>query len=98
MATLTVQCYQCKTELNVANDFGRQDTCIQCRFDTRVCLNCVYYDPQKYNECSEPVADRIVNKTKSNFCDYFKPGANGLKQLSAKEQALKAAEALFKKK
>jgi hypothetical protein len=39
----------------------------------------------------------VVDKEKGNFCDYFKPGDRKNSGLSAAEQALKAAEALFKK-
>ncbi|MEW6055377.1 MAG: hypothetical protein AB1540_02085 [Bdellovibrionota bacterium] len=91
-------CHKCNQELRLETDFGRQDTCPGCGRATRCCLNCLHYDPSRYNECSEPVADRVVDKEKSTFCDYFKP-SNKQKTggLSAKEQALKAAEALFKK-
>lgn len=91
-------CHKCKQELEAERDYGRQDTCPKCGFATRVCMNCMYYDPSRYNECSEPVADRVVDKEKANFCDYFKPGARIQSGLSAQEQARKAAEALFKKK
>jgi hypothetical protein len=47
------------------------------------------------------VADRVVDKEKFNFCDYFKPSEGtsaSSGELSPREKALKAAEALFKKK
>lgn len=92
-------CHKCSRELKTDSDYGRQDTCLGCGFSTRVCMNCLHYDPSRYNECTEPVADRVIDKEKGNFCDYFKPGdRQGGAAASAKEQALKAAEALFKKK
>ncbi|NGZ06294.1 MAG: hypothetical protein G8237_08050 [Magnetococcales bacterium] len=54
-----------------ANGFGRSDTCSGCMKDTRVCLNCRFHDAGSYNECRESVAERIVDKEKSNFCDHF---------------------------
>ncbi len=36
-------------------------------------MNCRFYDETAYNECSEPSAERVVDKEKSNFCDYFSP-------------------------
>lgn len=30
-------------------------------------------DPSRNNECAEPQSDRVVDKTASNFCDYFEP-------------------------
>ena len=97
-----MKCYQCSHELDVNYDFGRQDLCGKCRWPTRVCLNCIHYDTSRYNECTEPVADRVVEKDKGNFCDYFKPGQNTAAGKSAgkdpKSAALEAAEALFKSK
>ena len=92
-------CHKCARQLNPESDYGRQDTCPGCGFSTRSCLNCTYYDPSRYNECSEPVAERIVDKEKGNFCDYFKPGDRKSGSASSgKDAAMKAAEALFKKK
>lgn len=94
------KCHSCGTELRLESDYGRQDTCDKCGRPTRCCMNCVHYDPKRYNECSEPVADRMVDKEKGNFCDYFKPGnsASAGAAQSAADAAKKAAEALFKKK
>ncbi|MBF0179974.1 MAG: hypothetical protein HQM03_08120 [Magnetococcales bacterium] len=55
-----------------ATGFGRSDTCAACSSDTRVCLNCRFHDPGSYNECRESVAERIVEKERANFCDFFK--------------------------
>ena len=92
-------CYKCSKTLKEDSDYGRQDTCLGCGTATRVCKNCLHFNMSKYNECTEPVADRVVDKEKSNFCDYFKPGnSNTGSAQNAREQALNAAEALFKKK
>ena len=40
-------------------------------------MNCRFYDSSAYNDCSEPAADRVVEKDKANFCDYFSAGAGG---------------------
>ena len=90
-------CHSCGRDLNAASDYGRQDTCEGCGRATRVCLNCMNYDTSKYNECLEPVADRVVDKEKSNFCDYFKAG-NRAAAGDAARKAREAAEALFRKK
>ncbi|MBF0214634.1 MAG: hypothetical protein HQM00_13915 [Magnetococcales bacterium] len=55
-----------------ANGFGRSDVCSGCTKETRVCLNCRFHDPGSYNECRETVAERIVDKDRANFCDFFK--------------------------
>lgn len=91
-------CHKCGNDLKAESDYGRQDTCLRCGSHTRACLNCANYDTSRYNECMEPVADRVVDKEKGNFCDYFKPGDRGAKASNARDQARLAAEALFKKK
>lgn len=90
-------CWHCGKELN-ALEYGRADVCRGCRRDTRVCRNCEHYDEKYNNACRENQADRVVDKEKSNFCDYFKPAsrvAGGGKSVDAIKAA---AEALFKKK
>lgn len=96
------RCWNCSTQLSPL-DYGRADTCSKCGKDTKVCKNCAFYDPNYNNECKETQADRVVEKERSNFCDYFRPhslSSDG--KLSAgppSRDALKAAaEALFKKK
>ena len=58
---------------------------------------CQFYDPKAYNECRENSADRIVDKEKANFCDYFKIGSAGNDADKARQDALAKAAALFKK-
>ena len=91
-------CWHCGTTLT-ALDFGRQDTCKKCGRDTRTCKACIHFDPASNNQCRENQADRVVDKERSNFCDYFKANANLTASGAASRDALKAAaEALFKKK
>ncbi|MDX1386259.1 MAG: hypothetical protein R3257_01625 [bacterium] len=94
-----VICHACGTSNDTGETVGRRETCSQCGADLHVCLNCEFYDPKAYNECHEPQADRVVDKDRSNFCDYFKAGS-GLKKAGGSEQedAKKKLEALFKKK
>lgn len=93
-----VSCSHCNKELDLkaGDNVPRSERCDYCGFDLRVCKMCEFYDKSAYNECREPSADRIVEKEKANFCDYFKlsggAGAN-----DSKSAALAAAEALFKK-
>lgn len=65
--------------------------------DVRCCKMCTFYDPKSYNECRESSADRIQDKEKANFCDYFKINALGADPDQAKKEALAKAAALFKK-
>jgi hypothetical protein len=89
-------CWNCGATLTVL-DYGRADTCLKCGKDTKVCKNCVFFDPNYNNQCIENQADRVVEKERSNFCDYFKPKAGGGSGTSSRDSLKAAADALFKK-
>ena len=90
-------CWSCGAELGPL-DYGRADTCKKCGRDTKTCKGCIFYDRGVNNECRETQAERVIEKERSNFCDYFEPasgaGAGGV----ARDAAKAAAEALFRKK
>jgi hypothetical protein len=90
-------CWHCGADLTVL-DYGRADTCGKCGKHTRVCRNCKFYDKDAHNECHENQAERVVDKERSNFCDYFKPKKGGGTGAPTKEMLKAAADALFKKK
>ncbi|HLW56915.1 MAG TPA: hypothetical protein VKY27_05985 [Bacteriovoracaceae bacterium] len=92
-------CYKCGTELpkSFSVFISRSDTCTQCRTDIRCCRMCQFYDPQSYNECRESSADRITDKEKANFCDYFKLSSSYNDPNKEREDQLARAAALFKK-
>jgi hypothetical protein len=64
-------CHQCKKEILLENFIGRQEQCPSCGADLHCCLNCTFYDRGAYNNCREPQAERVLDKTKYNFCDFF---------------------------
>lgn len=91
------QCFKCGGSLST--DFvGRRDACPSCNSDVKVCKNCNFYDIKVYNECHEPQAERVLEKDRSNYCDYFKPhtGARA-KSGSSTQDVLKNLDDLFKK-
>jgi hypothetical protein len=92
-------CWYCGEGLDHVQ-FSRQARCPKCLRDTRTCKACTEYEPTAYNECRESESDRVVEKEKSNFCDYFKPHpvARATSSLDTAARAKQAAEALFKKK
>jgi hypothetical protein len=93
------RCFSCKKILKREDSVGRRECCPFCGADLHVCLNCRHYHPEAYNQCLETQAERVVDKNRSNFCEYFSlrdadaPEAPVTRKLSAKEQL----EALFKK-
>src|SRR4051812_119504 len=91
-------CWNCASELT-GLDYGRADTCKKCGKDTKVCRNCGFYDKDYNNQCRENQADRVVEKERSNFCDYFKPKSGGAAAGTLTLDKMKAAaEELFRKK
>lgn len=89
-------CFDCKKEINIEGKPGRRDRCPHCGADLRVCLNCRFYDEGSYNECREPVAERVKEKDKANFCDYFESrDSDTLDDKESKKETLKKLNALF---
>jgi hypothetical protein len=93
-------CVFCRTVLDTVKPVGRKDTCPHCNRDLRCCKQCKFYDPNAYNACREVLAQRIIDKERSNLCDYFVlRGTQGGRRSSDRvKEAKKALEALFKKK
>lgn len=93
-------CQQCKKENSIADRVAYRETCLHCSADLHSCVQCEFYDPRAYNECRETSAERILEKSKSNFCDFYAPakGAGSGPKAPAKDDLKAAAEALFKKK
>ncbi len=89
-----MNCYHCSEELS-ATDLGRQNSCPSCGRDTHVCRNCDFYDRSFNNECKENQAERVVEKEKSNFCDWFKPHAGAGGSGASRDSLKSAADALF---
>ena len=96
---MAFQCYKCSGALSDSFKVmvSRSDTCSHCMADIRCCKMCIFYDPKVYNECRESNADRITEKEKANFCDYYKFGPGGDTADKQRQDALAKAAALFKK-
>ena len=97
---MAFKCYSCGEELTVSGVIGRSEECPSCRADVRVCLNCDFYDKAAYNECKEPNAERVVEKNRRNFCDFFRPNSSNnpnAPKTKSKEELLKELDNLFKK-
>ncbi|UCF57311.1 MAG: hypothetical protein JSW15_02225 [Deltaproteobacteria bacterium] len=95
-----MNCVFCGNVAPIEGKVSRQHTCPHCNRDLRCCKQCSFYDPDAYNECREVSAERIVEKERANFCDYYVPrGAEKARgSLNRTKEAKEALEALFKKK
>jgi hypothetical protein len=92
-----LKCYKCECDIKVDNNINihRSETCEKCYTDIRVCKMCTFHDVSSYNECREPSANRITDKEKANFCDFFRVSGGQSSEKDAKQKALDAANALF---
>ncbi len=92
------KCWHCGRPLSKA-DYGREADCPGCHKSTRACRNCRLYSPGLANDCAEPLAEAIVDKTRANFCEHFDPADSPVEANQARQDAAtlrQAAEDLFK--
>lgn len=96
---MSLNCHKCGKPLSDTYKImvSRSDSCPHCMADIRCCKNCQFYDVKAYNECRETMADRITEKEKANFCDFFKIGCIGNDAEKQRQDQLARAMALFKK-
>lgn len=64
----------------------------------RVCRNCTFFAPGAHGDCREPAAERVVDKERANFCEYFALGVLAApRREEGSEGARAALDALFRK-
>ena len=92
-----MNCAFCGNKLIINKKVMRNDECPNCSRDLRCCRQCKFYDLHAYNDCKEVMAERVVDKERSNSCEYFVPRGSSQEKASNEQDAKKALEALFKK-
>jgi hypothetical protein len=94
-----MNCFHCGREIETKERVGFRDYCPRCDRPLHVCLNCEFYDPGYNNQCRETQAERIVDKDRANFCDYFAPRRAGAPKATSPMDSKRAKlDSLFKKK
>lgn len=101
-------CAGCGADVGAPLRVGRRDTCPRCGVDLRTCRQCRFYDARAYNECREPQAERVLDKDRGNFCEYFAPasgasavtpaGGAGVKAPAAGSGVRENLERLFRRR
>ncbi len=84
------QCYFCGHRIDEPKGIGRGSTCSSCGKDLKVCLNCAFYDTGSHWECRETISERVAEKDRANFCDYFVFSEKGKGPSSGLDKADKA--------
>jgi len=102
----SMNCWKCGHRVETVERVGFHAHCPQCDRPLHVCRDCSLYDPAYNNQCRETMAERVVDKERSNFCEYFAPNADiaaapaqaGQSGPSPERAARERLDALFKKK
>lgn len=92
-----MRCSFCKTTIKTHDKILRTDSCPKCGRDLHCCKQCKFYDTHAYNDCREVSAERVVDKERANFCEYFLPRGSTRESVNPVTEARRALEALFKK-
>jgi hypothetical protein len=94
-----MNCWHCGAEIETRERVGFRDYCPKCDRAEHCCRNCEFYDRNYNNECREPTADRVVDKERFNFCEYFAAvRERRVSSASSGSDPRQKLEALFKKK
>lgn len=97
MAKTELYCWKCNTSLvDVLLPFSRFSKCKACNVDLQVCRMCKYYDTTVSNSCREPIAEKVNDKKRVNFCGYFQPRESAIEKDGKVEKSSEASlESLF---
>jgi hypothetical protein len=92
------KCHACSKGLEIKTPVGRRESCPFCGSDLHCCLNCVFYAMGNYNDCREPQAERVIEKNRGNFCDFFvfRDAETGSKEKGSEGSVKIKIESLFK--
>ncbi|NNE38597.1 MAG: hypothetical protein HKN08_09870 [Gammaproteobacteria bacterium] len=93
-----LSCWKCGTSLkDILLPFSRMSKCKSCQTDLHVCKMCEFYDTTVNNSCREPVAEKVTDKTRKNFCGYLQPSetAHQAKSTSHASDSKQQLDALF---
>jgi hypothetical protein len=94
-----MNCFHCGREIETRERVGFRDSCLACDRPLHVCLNCGFYDAAYNNQCRETQAERVVDKDRANFCDYFVPRRAGAPKVTSPGESARAKlDSLFRKK
>ena len=97
MNGVSATCWKCGAGLaEILLPVSRTETCSACGCDLHVCRMCRYYDTSVANACREPVAERVTDKTRANFCGYLELRTDpGTHVAAAVDRASDELNALF---
>jgi len=94
------QCQFCGAPVALADPIPRESSCEGCRRDYHSCRQCRHYDPTRNNSCRETEAERVEDKERRNFCEFFEfnpaPFRGAGRDAGREAQARAKLDSLFK--
>ena len=93
-----IRCFRCGASLaHLSLPLSRRDECPECAVHLHVCRMCGFFDPDVPKKCREDDAEEVLDKEKSNFCEWFEPNADAFDPARAGQAAQAKSElaALF---
>lgn len=91
------RCFRCNAVVEEQEVYSRRDECATCGADLHACKNCSFYSPGRSNSCEEPQSERVADKERSNYCDFFRFREEEGGKTPRKEDAKEAWDELFRK-
>jgi hypothetical protein len=94
----TYLCWKCGNNLgDIPLPLGREAKCKACRAHLHCCRICSFYDTTVSNHCREPIAEKVNDKTRSNFCGYLKLNPKAYQEIdkSVSNDSQSELDALF---
>ena len=93
-----LRCYRCGASLKeLSLPLSRFDECPACSVALHVCRQCEHFDTRVPRQCKEDGAEDVTEKSRVNFCDWFKPGFDVFdgREKAAEDRARAELETLF---
>lgn len=96
MNKIILMCWKCGKDTSQIEVF-RSTVCPFCGAFLHVCKACEFYEPGLHYDCRESeIQDRVNDKEKSNFCEYFRVSKKTSSEKEKKSKnSLDAFNALF---
>ena len=91
-------CWKCLNHIDDSISVFRSSVCPVCGVDLHSCRNCRFYSPGSHYDCHETVDELVVDKERSNFCEWFsiaKTFSGSVKDNLSKSDAKAAFDKLF---
>jgi hypothetical protein len=95
MADFVVECPSCKKSHAFSGALSFREECA-CGQELHACVTCRFYDRYAENECREPTADPVKDKTRRNLCEEWSPKDPHASSTTEAERAKEKLNALFK--